>query len=34
MVENHKIFVDSLLDFLDKREKQNQELKKIKGDFK
>ena len=34
MVENHKIFVDSLLNFLDKREKQNQELKKIKGDFK
>ena len=34
MVENHKIFVDSLLDFLNKREKQNQELKKIKGDFK
>lgn len=34
MVENHKIFVDSLLDFLDIREKQNQELKKIKGDFK
>lgn len=34
MIENHKIFVDTLLDFLDKREKQNQELKKIKGDFK
>ena len=34
MIENHKIFVDSLLDFLNKREKQNQELKKIKNDFK
>jgi hypothetical protein len=34
MVDNHKIFVDTLLDFLTKREKQNQELKKIKGDFK
>ena len=34
MVEKHKICVDSLLDFLDKREKQNQELKKFKGDFK
>lgn len=33
MVENHKIFVDTLFDFLNKREKQNQELKKIKGDF-
>lgn len=34
MFENHKNFVDGLFDFLDKREKQNQELKKIKGDFK
>lgn len=34
MVENHYTFVNSLLDFLNKREKQNQELKKIKGDFK
>ena len=34
MVENHKIFVDTLMNFLDKREKQNQELKKIKSDFK
>ena len=34
MVENHKIFVDTLLNFLDKRNKQNKELKKIKSDFK
>lgn len=34
MYENHKNFVNSLIGFLDKRTKQNQELKKIKGDFK
>lgn len=34
MVENHKIFIDTLLNFLDKREKQNITVKAIKNDFK
>lgn len=34
MVDNHKIFVDALFDFFDKRVKQNEALKNVKKDFK
>lgn len=34
MIENHKIFIDTLFGFLNKREKQNLAVKEIKKDFK